>query len=88
MGDKAASGRDGFVVQAYANGGLASQQIDADASSVDITLDDVAEGPTQLDVVVLIDTTGSMGDEIDRIEALLEEARGRSGKAGKKGKKS
>lgn len=54
--------------------GAASEEVElsAETRSYDIRLDATAEAaPVALDVVFLIDTTGSMGDEIDRLKANI-----------------
>ena len=51
-------------------------------------IDRVCGGRPERLMPALVEHRGLKPDEIDRLEALLEEARGRSGKAGKKGKKS
>ena len=54
-------------------GGVSEEvELSAETRAYDIRLDTSAEpAPVALDVVFLIDTTGSMGDEIDRLKANI-----------------
>jgi len=45
--------------------------LDADTSQHDVTLDASTVGDVKVDVLFLIDTTGSMGDEIARLQANI-----------------
>ena len=71
LGEPGVDGSLGYAVQAHHDGVFTTQLVGAWSDTVRLTLDASATGPTQLDVVFLIDTTGSMGDEIDRIKSTL-----------------
>ncbi len=63
----------GFIVQASLDGAVASTRWNGDGEEVELTLEGArAEAETiPLDVLFVIDTTGSMGDEIGRIKGTL-----------------
>jgi len=62
----------GWLVQAQYGDDWRTVVWDGDGEAVEVALDIGApEGPVQLDVGFVIDTTGSMGDEIDRVKATL-----------------
>lgn len=71
LGEPDVDGSLGYAVQAHHDGVFTTQVVGAQADTVRLTLDESATGPTRLDVVFLIDTTGSMGDEIERIKSTL-----------------
>ncbi len=61
-----------WLVQAEMNGEWASVKWDGVSEEVALTVDvSAAQGAVDLDVVFLIDTTGSMSDEIARIKSTL-----------------
>lgn len=64
-----------LIVQASFGQARATSRWDGSGEELEVTLDvpKPVEDPIALDVLFLIDTTGSMGDEIDRIQASLLE---------------
>ncbi|MFT5681849.1 MAG: hypothetical protein ACI8RZ_002767, partial [Myxococcota bacterium] len=60
----------GWIVQVEKDGVLQSMRWDGLSGEVDITLEAQA-APPSVDVCFIIDTTGSMGDEINRIKQTL-----------------
>lgn len=61
-----------WLVQVEHQGAWTTARWDAGSDAVRVVLDAAPPaGPVPLDVVFLIDTTGSMGDEIDRVKATL-----------------
>lgn len=50
---------------------VATAALDADATEHEVTLDASTTGDVEVDVMFLIDTTGSMGDEIARLQANI-----------------
>ena len=71
LGEPDVDGSMGYAVQAHHDGVFTTQMVGARDDVVRLTLDESATGPTKVDVVFLIDTTGSMGDEIHRIKSTL-----------------
>ncbi|MEC8425007.1 MAG: VWA domain-containing protein, partial [Myxococcota bacterium] len=71
LGEAPVDGSLGYAVQAEHGGVFTTRQVGSGTDTVRMVLDESASGPTQLDVVFLLDTTGSMGDEIDRIKSTL-----------------
>jgi hypothetical protein len=71
LGEADVDGSLGYAVQAHHDGVFTTQIVGAQSDTVRLTLDESSTGPTKLDVVFLIDTTGSMGDEIERIKSTL-----------------
>lgn len=71
LGEPDVDGSMGYAVQAHHDGVFTTQIVGGEGEEVRLTLDESATGPTKLDVVFLIDTTGSMGDEIERIKSTL-----------------
>jgi hypothetical protein len=66
------SARGDWLVQAEYHGRHTTVRWDGADDAVQLTVDSEREdGPVDLDVVFLIDTTGSMGDEIARIKSTL-----------------
>jgi len=62
----------GWLVQGQYGDSWQTQVWDGGGDEVSVALDlEAADAPVQLDVGFVIDTTGSMGDEIDRIKATL-----------------
>jgi len=61
---------DGWIVQVEKDGVYQSTRWDGRSSELDVTLDADAT-PVSVDVCFIIDTTGSMGDEIARIKQTL-----------------
>jgi hypothetical protein len=69
----AAPQESGFVVEASFGGVRNRVTWDGKGEEVTVSLDleTPVEDPVKLDVCILLDTTGSMGDEIERIKATL-----------------
>ncbi len=71
LGEAGGDGAAGYSVQVSHGGTWTVAQLPRRGDDLAVTLDAEPEGAVQLDVVFLIDTTGSMGDEIDRIKSTL-----------------
>jgi hypothetical protein len=71
LGENDVHGGAGWEVQARQDGVWTQQAWDGEDEGLELTLDVSSDGPVKLDVVFLIDTTGSMSDEIDRVKHTL-----------------
>lgn len=71
LGEKGGDGEAGWSVQVAHGGTWTVADLPSQQEELSVTLNTEPTGPVQLDVVFLIDTTGSMGDEIERIKSTL-----------------